>query len=41
METKWKLREEINPDLVLTDKVEIELSKVKGKYEKNKNNKIL
>lgn len=38
------VEKEINPDLVLTDKVEIdiiELSKVKGEYEKNKNNKIL
>lgn len=36
------VEKEINPDLVLTDKVEIdiiELSKVKGEYEKNKNNK--
>ena len=42
METKWKLREEIDKDLVLTDKIEIsiiELSKVKGEYEKNKKNK--
>ena len=38
METKWKLRE----DLVLTDKLEIdiiELSKVQYEYEKNKQNK--
>ena len=42
METKWKLREENNKDLVLTDKIEIdiiELSKVKDEYEKNKQNK--
>lgn len=42
MDTKWKLREEINKDLVLTDKIEIdiiELSKVKDEYEKNKQNK--
>ena len=42
METKWKLREENNQDLVLTDKIEIdiiELSKVKDEYEKNKQNK--
>ena len=42
METKWKLREENNKDLVLTDKIEIdiiELSKVKEEYEKNKQNK--
>lgn len=42
METKWKLREEIDKDLVLTDKIEIsiiELSKVKGEYERNKKNK--
>ena len=42
METKWKLREESNKDLVLTDKIEIdiiELSKVKDEYEKNKQNK--
>ena len=42
METKWKLREENNKDLVLTDKLEIdiiELSKVQDEYEKNKQNK--
>lgn len=42
METKWRLREENNKDLVLTDKIEIdiiELSKVKDEYEKNKQNK--
>ena len=42
METKWKLREENNKDLVLTDKIEIdiiELSKVKDEYERNKQNK--
>ena len=42
METKWKLREENNKDLVLTDKIEIdiiELSKVRSEYEKNKQNK--
>ena len=42
METKWKLREENNQDLVLTDKIEIdiiELSKVRSEYEKNKQNK--
>lgn len=42
METKWKLREENEKDLVLTDKIEIaiiELSKVRAEYEKNKQNK--
>ena len=42
METKWKLREENAKDLVLTDKIEIdiiELSKVRAEYEKNKQNK--
>ena len=42
METKWKLREENNKELVLTDKIEIdiiELSKVKDEYERNKQNK--
>ena len=42
METKWKLREENAKDLVLTDKIEIdiiELSKVRDEYEKNKQNK--
>ena len=36
MENKWKLREENNQDLVLTDKIEIdiiELSKIRNKYE--------
>ena len=42
METKWKLREENAKDLVLTDKIEIdiiELSKVRAEYERNKQNK--
>ncbi len=42
METKWKLREENAKELVLTDKIEIdiiELSKVRAEYEKNKQNK--
>ena len=42
METKWKLREESEKDLVLTEKIEIdiiELSKVRAEYEKNKKNK--
>ena len=42
METKWNLREKNAPDLVLTDKIEIdiiELSKVRAEYEKNKQNK--
>ena len=41
METKWKLREAKNPQLVLTDEIEIciiELPKVRREYEKNKNN---
>ena len=42
METKWNLREKNAPDLVLTDKIEIdiiELSKVRAEYERNKQNK--
>ena len=42
METKWNLREEKEKDLILTDKIEIDiiqLSKVREEYEKNKHNK--
>ena len=42
METKWNLREKNEPNLVLTDKIEIdiiELSKVRAEYERNKQNK--
>ena len=41
METIWNLREKMNPELMLTDKIEIriiELSKVREEYNKNKNN---
>ena len=42
METKWNLREKNVQNLVLTDKIEIdiiELSKVRAEYEKNRQNK--
>ena len=42
METKWNLREKNEPNLILTDKIEIdiiELSKVRAEYERNKQNK--
>ena len=42
METKWKLREENAKNLVLTDKIEIdiiEMFKVRAEYERNKQNK--
>ena len=41
MQTQWMLRETKNPEIILTNKLEIdiiELRKVKKEYEKNKNN---
>ena len=43
MQTQWMLRETKNPEIILTNKLEIdiiELRKVKKEYEKNKNNKV-
>ena len=42
METIWNLREKTNPNLILTDKIEIhiiELDKVLGEYKRDKANK--
>lgn len=44
METIWELRERMNPELLLTNSIEIriiELDKVKKMYEKDKENKKL